>query len=306
MSPELRHLRYFVALAEELNFTRAAERLHVAQQTLSSTIQQLERELGVQLFERTTRRVQLTDAGRRLIEDAGGALGAVESAWRHARGDGDAAAELRVAYSHTIGPRCVPALHEATRRVLPDVRVTWWEMWASDIPQAVSSGTYAIGLARFPVIDADLECETVAEEEQGILVSSRHPYAGFDKLRLAELGHETFLVFPREMAPGYFDAIVRMLRTFGGFEPRLMVSPDAGDDGIIPAIYESGSALGLAPSSSGRLFAERSGGRIVLVALDQPAPLAPIDLVRRPVAPDPTVESLVRLVRMLGKRGQLA
>ncbi|MFL5826201.1 MAG: LysR family transcriptional regulator [Thermoleophilaceae bacterium] len=305
MSPELRHLRYFVALAEELNFTRAAERLHVAQQTLSSTIQQLERELGVQLFERTTRKVEVTDAGQRLLQDAGAALGAVESAWRHARGDGDGTAEVRVAYSRTIGPRAVPALHEATRRDLPDVRVTWWEMWPSDIPEAVTSGTYAIGLARFPLVDSDLECETVAEEEQGILISSRHPYAELDKLRLAELAHETFLMFPREMAPGYFDAIVRMLRTFGGFEPHLMVSPDAGDDGIIPAIYESGTALGLVPSSFGRMVAERSGGRIVLLPLDQPAPLVPIDLVRRPVAQDVTVASLVRLVRALGKRGQL-
>jgi DNA-binding transcriptional LysR family regulator len=306
MSPELRHLRYFVALAEELNFTRAAERLHVAQQTLSSTIQQLERELGVQLFERTTRRVEVTDAGRRLIEDAGPALDAVDSAWRHARGDGDAAAELRVAYSTTIGPKAIPVLHEATRRDLPEVRVTWWEMWSSDIPQAVSSGTYAIGLARFPLVDSELESETVAEEEQGILISSRHPYADLDKLRLAELAHEKFLMFPREMAPGYFDAIVRMLRIFGGFEPHLMVSPDAGDDGVMPAIYESGAALGLVPGSFGRMFAERSGGRVVLVALDQPAPLVPIDLVRRRVAQDATVDSLVRLVRTLGKRGQLA
>src|SRR5438874_2617399 len=135
---ELRHLRYFVAVAEELNFSRAAQRLHMAQPPLSVAIRQLEQELGIELLERTTHAVKLTDAGRTLLEGTGRIFAELEhtvTATRRA-----AAGELgtlRVAFSWSARFETLPAIARAFRVQHPDVSMVTEEMWNFQMAEAL-------------------------------------------------------------------------------------------------------------------------------------------------------------------------
>jgi DNA-binding transcriptional LysR family regulator len=305
VSPELRHLRYFIAVAEELSFTRAAERLHVVQQALSTAVQQLERELGVQLFVRTTRKVELTDAGRRLLEEARPALSAVEHAWESAQqAQSEAELSLRVGYTSSVGYCAVPALHSAALERLPDVRVTWWQVWNADIPGDVAAGRYDAGLTRYPDRRSELQYERIAEEALGVIVNSAHAVARADRVDWDDLSRETWLMFPREIAPAAHEEIVALLRN-NVDEPQLVTSPDAGDDGLILRYFESGEAITLAPVSMANAMVARSRGGIVFVPLVEPVPTLPLDIFWDRRGQTGAIEAFIRLARELGAAGRL-
>jgi DNA-binding transcriptional LysR family regulator len=306
VSPELRHLRYFIAVAEELSFTRAAERLHVVQQSLSTAIQQLERELGVQLFIRTTRKVELTDAGQRLLEEARPALSAVEHAWESAQtAAAESARTLRIAYTSTAGYEAVPALHAAALERLEGVRVTWWQTWGAEVAGDVAIGRYDAGLARFPEERRELQCAVIATEQLGVTMSADHPKARAAAVALEDLKDETWLVMPREMAPGYHDAMVETLREHIG-DPKLMTAPDVGDDGLILGYYERGEAVALAPISIALAYDARSRGAIAWVPLTEPAPRLPLHLCWERRGSARAVARFVELARELGASGALS
>jgi DNA-binding transcriptional LysR family regulator len=304
MSPELRHLRYFVAIAEDLSFSRAARRLHVAPQTLSSAIQQLERELGVQLLVRTTRSVELTDAGRALVDHGRRTLEMAERTWDEARSaTASAPARLCVAYTATLARRIVPAIHDAAGERLAGVELSWREAWASDVVAGVRDGRYGAGLARHPERDPQLASETIAEEQQGVLLGAGHRLAGRDALHLADLAPEPILMFPRDMAPAYHDALLALCRE-AGFEPRTRLTPDSGHVGIKVSLLERGEVVAIAPEDAARSYVELSSGRIVFLPLAEPAPL-PIDVVWDPVGASAAVTAFVDLVRALAREGRL-
>jgi hypothetical protein len=160
---ELRHLRYFVAVAEELNFSRAAERLHMAQPPLSVAIRQLEQELGGELFVRTTHEVILTEAGRAVLEGARRTLTEVDhtiaAAKRAAAGELGA---LRVAFSWSAHFETLPAIGQAIRALHSDVELLTEEIWNARMPQALRSGAVDIAVALCPEIAGDLSYETPA------------------------------------------------------------------------------------------------------------------------------------------------
>ena len=174
-SLELRHLRAFVAVAEELHFTRAAARLHLAQQALSTQIRQLEDELGTPLFHRTTRRVELTDAGRTLLLHAGPILASVSAAVEqtHRAGSGELGT-LSIAYTPTVAEETLPPLIAAVHDRLPDVRVRTCEMWQAEMAEAVEAGRFDIGLARCPILHDDLESAVIRDEPLGITLADSH------------------------------------------------------------------------------------------------------------------------------------
>ena len=147
---ELRHLRYFVAVAEELNFSRGAERLHMAQPSVSVAIRQLEQELGTELLTRTTRDVSLTDAGRTFLEGARATLAELDRSIVDARrASSGELGRLRIAFSWGARFVTLPALGKAFRRGHPDVELLTEEMWNSRMPGALRAGL--VDLAIIPL-----------------------------------------------------------------------------------------------------------------------------------------------------------
>jgi DNA-binding transcriptional LysR family regulator len=216
---ELRHLRYFVAVAEELNFSRAAKRLQMAQPPLSVAIRQLEQEIGTSLFIRSTREVKLTEAGRVLLGGARRTLAQAEAAVSAARraGAGEVG-DLRVGYNWSAGFETLPRLGQAFKQRRPEVELLTEEMRPNRMSAALRSGVIDVALALYPEIGAELSYRSIRRERVVAILSSTHPLAGEDAIRLDALAEE-FLLFPREVAPRLHDFYVNLCRS-AGFEPR--------------------------------------------------------------------------------------
>ena len=290
---ELRHLRYFIAVAEELNFSRAAERMHMAQPPLSAAIRQLERDLGVDLFVRTTREVRLTDAGSAFLQGARRTLADAERAAEDAkRAAAGKLGHLRIAYSWSTRFETLPTLGRAFRAGHPDVELLGHEMWNARMPAAFGNGSIDIALSLCPEIAAELELAPIRKERMVALLPEAHRLAGEEAIRLAALSDEEFVVFPREIAPRLHDAFMAIYRR-AGFEPRLRSeSFHAGwDIGILDEI----GAAALVPGS----VAAALPAGIAAVPLSDPADELVTCLVvpagRRP----PAVETCVAAARAL-------
>src|SRR5215207_7877458 len=218
---ELRHLRYFIAVAEELNFSRAAERMHMAQPPLSAAIRQLERDLGVDLFVRTTREVKLTDAGRAFLAGARRTLADVERAAEDAkRAAAGKLGRLRIAYSWSTRFETLPALGRAFRASHPDVALLAQEMWNARMPTAFAAGSIDIALSLCPEIAAELKLTPIRKERLVALLPEAHPLTREEAIPLSALADEEFVLFPRDIAPRLHDAFVAIYRR-AGFEPRV-------------------------------------------------------------------------------------
>jgi DNA-binding transcriptional LysR family regulator len=217
---ELRHLRYFIAVAEELNFSRAARRLQMAQPPLSVAIRQLEQEIGAQLFTRTSREVRLTEAGEALLAGARRTLAeadaAVTSAQRAAEGK---EGTLRIGYSWSARFEIVPAVGSAYSARFPDVELVAEELWNARVVEALRAGAIDVAISLCPEVAGELSREPVRLEAVIALLGSSHPLAGAESLELAALAEEEFLIFPRELAPRLYDFQLALCRG-AGFEPR--------------------------------------------------------------------------------------
>jgi DNA-binding transcriptional LysR family regulator len=219
--PELRHLRYFVAVAEELNFSRAARRLHMAQPPLSAAIRQLEQELGTSLFQRTTREVTLTDAGLAFLDGARRTLAEADRAVTAAQqaGAGEAG-QLRVAFSWSVRFETLPALGQAFGARHPGVELLAQETWNAAMAPALRAGTVDIALALCPERASGVADELIRTEPVVAVLGAGHPLAREPSIPLASLANEAFALFPREIAPRLHAAFVDLCRR-AGFEPTL-------------------------------------------------------------------------------------
>lgn len=197
---ELRHLEYFVAVAEELSFTRASRRLHVVQSGVSSAIQGLERELGAALFDRDRHRVTLTEAGRALLPEARATLAAAQAA---ADAVAEAAAGLRGTLSIgtmiSTGPVDVPALLGRFHQQHPGVLVRLRVMpgGSADLAREVASGGLDLALLSLPgEAPSGLTVRQLAHEPLLLICATRHRLAGAEAVRLGALAEEAFIDFP--------------------------------------------------------------------------------------------------------------
>jgi DNA-binding transcriptional LysR family regulator len=218
---ELRHLRYFVAVAEELNFSRAAERLHMAQPPLSVAVRQLEQELGTDLLLRTTREVRLTDAGHVFLDGARRTLLELESAESDAkRAAAGQLGGLSVGFSWSARFEILPELGQAFRASHPDVEMLTEEMWNARMPPALRAGAIDLAISLCPEVVGDCSYLTLRREPVAALLAAKHPAAASGSIPLDALADDGFLMFPRDLAPRLYDFMVGLCRR-AGFEPEI-------------------------------------------------------------------------------------
>ena len=210
---ELRDLKYFQAVAVELHFGRAAARLHVAPASVTQRIRQLERTLGVDLFERTSRRVSLTPAGERLLVSAQEVLAAVLAFERSARSLGSPARDpLNVGFAPNVGPvasELMKALVDASR----DREVVGRSLWSHEALEQVRSGELSAAIVRGPVDDHELTTVWLAESvDESLAMSATHPLTRSPSIDLRQLEDRPVLIVERDCAPHVHDATVEFFK----------------------------------------------------------------------------------------------
>lgn len=242
---EIRHLRSFVAVAEERHFGRAAERLHIAQPPLSQQIKQLEAALGVTLLERTTRRVDLTDAGRLMLDRSRQLLTDLVSLEQDVREVGRGATGiLRVGFVGSATYRLMPAIVRAAREAMPGVRLQiTGEKITPALEDALLENRLDVAVLRPPVRDAGLALTPVEAGRLLLAVPAGHPLAaGEGPVALSDLVDEDFVSYPRDSA---LTAIVQEAARRVGFRPRLVQR--AGETSTVMAFVAAGLGVAVVP-----------------------------------------------------------
>ena len=219
MNVELRHLRYFVAVAEELHFTRAAQRVHIAQQPLSAAIARLEQQLGVTLLERTTRRVQLTEAGEALLEPARAALRAVDEALAAAQAAGRGeAGDLSVGLSSGAWYGLEP-LFDAVRERHPQLRLHVRQQSTRPLLDDLRAGRLDVAVGLCVQDPGGLAIQRLKDEPVFLAVPGDHPLAGAEDAAWTDLGKDVFALDDPVDGPDYNAAVMAALAA-AGLEPR--------------------------------------------------------------------------------------
>jgi LysR family transcriptional activator of glutamate synthase operon len=272
---ELRQLRYLVALADERHFTRAAAREHVAQPALSQQIRRLERELGLPLVERTTRRVALTDAGARLVERARRALAELEAGQAELQAlAGVLSGRVSIGAIQALGPLDLPLLLARFHELHPGVELAVREEPSETLTAMVQEGTLDLAFlsAGQHAARGPLAMRRLATEELVALVPAGHRLASRKRLRLADLGDEQFI--------GYREgATIRQLlisaAAEAGFQPRLAF--ESNEVPRIRALVARGLGVAVLPRSEGH----PGDDRIAVIPLRSPALRRDVTLVWR-------------------------
>jgi DNA-binding transcriptional LysR family regulator len=257
---ELRHLRYFLAVAEELHFRRAATRLHISQPPLSQQIRALERELGVTLLERNRRRVTLTAAGEGFRDDARTILAAVDRASERARHVARGSlGTLSIGFvgSAMFSPTLPDILREF-RTGHPDVELLLRELPTTAQLQALVGGELDVGVIRGPVaeseIDPQLELMTIQRERLVAALPADHRLAARRRLRAEDLRGEAFVILARREAPGLYASLAATMGEAGGVPEDVL---EVAEMQTIISLVAGGFGVSLVPASVGQV--DRSG-----------------------------------------------
>lgn len=245
---ELRQLRYFIAVAEEGNFSRAAKRLHVSQPPLSTQVKSLEAELGVRLFERSNRGVSLTAAGSVFFEETRAVLARLEHAKSKAlRADRGDIGMLSIGFVSIADYGILPPALKNFRSSFPLVDVQLHELTTDAQIRELRAARLDLGIGLGPVDEPDLEFERVLCEELVLAAPSGHPAAkGDGAIDLRTLSNASFIVPPRDIAPGLYDLIISYCRSFG-FAPR--ITQHARQMQTVIGLVSCGMGFALVPSS---------------------------------------------------------
>ncbi len=291
---ELRHLRYFVAVADELHFGRAAARLGIAQPPLSRQIQQLEHELGFPLFDRSRRRVELSSAGEVLLTHARKVLESVETAVREARRThAGERGSVAVGYPSSLAYTGLVGLLRAFRAEYPDVELTVRELSLAGQIEAIKSGQLDAGFVRGPLEDKALLAECVRREPLVAVLPADHPLAGVPSLRLEALAAEPFVFFSRARAPAFFDLLITLCQK-AGFTPHIRQEAPQVD---VLSLVAAGFGISIMPAS----VREIRRADVVFRSLAD-APTTELLLVWRAGDTSPARQSFVEVVRRVGVR----
>ena len=251
---ELRHLRYFVAVAEELHFRRAAERLYVAQPAVSEQIRKLEAELGVRLFDRTHRSVGLTDAGAALLVEARRVLHQAEIAQRAAR-DAHAAtgSRLRLGYVPDVLPASIPRALQMLASEAPHVEVVLETGATHQLIESVRDERLDAVVVGLPAPAKGLHVTSLGEQSLVAAVPAGSPKAFEPELTLERLAPERLVMLPRDGNPALHDAVVALSRE-AGLSPVFVEAPEPRVEAVLLAVAAGGGAA-LLPGSVAQRYA---------------------------------------------------
>jgi DNA-binding transcriptional LysR family regulator len=243
---ELRHFRCFVAVAEELHFGRAAERLHLSQPPVSLAIKELETELGLRLFERNSRRIALTPQGEEVLRDARAILARTESLKQHASmAAAGLGGSLSIGFISLAAYSFLPDLLKRFTADFPGVRLSLQESSTDRIVSDLESGALDIGcLFPLPLLSPSLGYRATNRYPLVIALPEGHPLAGMARVPLARLADERFLLFERHNGPMMFDTVVAACMRHG-FSPRLF---HARQQHTIVSLVSGGMGVALVPS----------------------------------------------------------
>ena len=291
---ELRHLRYFVTVADELHFGRAAARLGIAQPPLSRQIQNLEAELGFPLFDRSRRRIELSSAGAVLLAHARSVLESVDTAVREARRThAGERGRVAVGYPSSLAYTGLVGLLRAFRAEFPDVELTVRELSLAEQIEAIKGGTLDVGFVRGPLSDKALTAECVRREPLVVALPAEHPLATKGPLRLETLAAEPFVFFPRLRAPAFFDLLIALCQR-AGFTPRILQEAPQVD---VLSLIAAGFGISIMPASVREIRRDNGVFRPLTGA-----PTTELLLVWRAGDTSPARQAFVAVVRRVGVR----
>ncbi|HBO3383605.1 LysR substrate-binding domain-containing protein [Pseudomonas aeruginosa] len=290
---ELRHLRYFIAVAEELHFGRAAERLGISQPPLSQQIQALEEEIGARLFERTNRRVELTDAGRLFLDESRQVLAQVDKAVLLARrahlGE---LGELKIGFTSSAPfTSTIPSSIHAFRKAYPDVHLDLQEMSSRQVLKALLEESLQVGVIRPLALPDAVHWVELFREPLVAVLRADHPLAAGseDGLAIAALAEEPFVFFLRSYGTGLYDQVIALTRQ-AGFSPR--IAQEASEAMTIIGLVSAGLGVSILPAS----FRRTRVDGVVYRTLSDPEATTAVWLVRRQNEGSPLALSFIDLV----------
>lgn len=289
---ELRHLRYFVTLAEELHFGRAAERLHIAQPPLSQQIRQLETELGFQLFHRTKRTVQLTQSGQVFLAQVQGIFRQLEQAIQVGRQTSRGEmGQLVIGFVSSAAYNVLPNILRTFRTRVPGVSLELHELTTNEQSQWLREGRIDVGFLRPPVEEDLFNFEIIFEEALVVALPEAHGLANQSSVSLRSLSNDPFILFPRTLAPGLYDQIITLCQQ-ADFSP--IVAQEAIQMQTIVSLVAAEMGVAIVPESLQHL--QRTG--VVYKPIQQSTTLVAIAMIWRQNDTSPTVQRFLEVARL--------
>lgn len=244
---DLRHLNYFLVLAEELHFGRAAERLHISQPPLSRMIKQIENSFGVILFERTKRKVTLTAAGEELLVQTRQMVAQMETTKKrlHIVGRGESGL-LRIGYVGAAMHSNLPELLSTFVVKYPHIQFNWEEQPNTTLLHSLNSGTMDVAFVRTWLRSKNLQERLISTEAFVAVVPQKHPLAGRRRIKVKDLRQEPFISFSRDCGPTIYDSFLALCSN-AGFEPNIL--HQATQLNSVLRLVESGFGISLLPAT---------------------------------------------------------
>ncbi|GAB3253484.1 LysR family transcriptional regulator [Chitinimonas naiadis] len=249
MNRPLKHkqLACFIAVAEELNFRLAAERLHMTQPPLSRQIQQLEAVLGVALFERSRQGVRITEAGERFLPDARALLEQADAMLEKARDYATAPGQaLNIGITTVVDAQALPDLASLFQSQHPGIKLNVVPQRSLGLIKALKRGELDVALIGLPSLTEDLQVERLFDDPLVVAVPARHPLARKRQLALADLQAETVFWFRRALNPAYYDHCMGRFKAFN-FSPDFI--PEPADHHVLLGMIANGQGIALIPGS---------------------------------------------------------
>jgi DNA-binding transcriptional LysR family regulator len=292
---ELRHLHYFIAVAEELHFSRAAQRLCISQPPLSQQIHSLEDELGVKLFERTKRQVHLTEAGKVFLERAYLVLAQLEQtiAVTQQIGRGEVG-QLAIGFVSSAMYTVLPEIVRVFRVQFPAVELRLQELTTAQQIQALHDKQVDIGIVRSAIVESGLSVECFLPESLVLALPETHPLAAQTQVSFSTLADESFILFPAKMGPIFYEQIIHLCQQ-AGFRPK--VAQEAVQMETIVGLVAAGLGIAIVPASMQNFH--RSG--VIYRSLQEQIPKTGLYLTWRQHDSSPVISAFLSLARQTTK-----